>query len=36
MDIGTIVIAAVAAASIILIALGISLSGTGGVTLERL
>ena len=36
MDIGTLVIAAVAAASIILIALGISLSGSGGVTLERL
>ena len=32
----TIVVAALAAGSIVLIALGIALSGTGGVTLERL
>jgi tight adherence protein B len=32
----TLIIATVAAASIVLIALGISMSGTGGVTLERL
>ena len=36
MDTGTLVIASIAAISIILIALGISMSGTGGVTLERL
>jgi tight adherence protein B len=36
MDTGTLVIAAIAAVSIILIALGISMAGTSGVTLERL
>jgi tight adherence protein B len=36
MDTGTLAIAALAAVSIILIALGISMAGTGGVTLERL
>src|SRR5690349_1891151 len=36
MDTGTLVIAALAAVSIILIAAGIALSGTSGVTLERL
>jgi tight adherence protein B len=36
MDTGTIVIASIAAISIVLIALGISMSGSGGVTLERL
>ena len=36
MDLGNLVIAAAAAGAIILIALGISMSGTGGVTLERL
>lgn len=36
MDTGTLVIAAAAAASIILIALGIAMSGSSGVTLERL
>ena len=36
MDFGNLVIAAAAAGAIILIALGISMSGTGGVTLERL
>src|SRR3990170_1072531 len=36
MDLGTLVIASIAAISIVLIALGISMSGSGGVTLERL
>jgi Flp pilus assembly protein TadB len=36
MDSGTLIIAALAAVSIILIALGISMSGTSGITLERL
>jgi tight adherence protein B len=36
MDAGTLVIAALAAVSIVLIALGISMAGTSGVTLERL
>ena len=36
MDTGTLVIASIAAISIVLIALGISMSGSGGVTLERL
>src|SRR5690349_13882160 len=36
MDTGTLVIAALAAVSIILIALGISMAGNSGVTLERL
>lgn len=36
MDTGTLVIAALAAVSIILIALGIAMAGSGGVTLERL
>ena len=36
MDTGTLVIAALAAVSIILIALGISMAGSSGVTLERL
>jgi hypothetical protein len=36
MDTGTLVIAALAAVSIILIALGIAMSGSSGVTLERL
>jgi tight adherence protein B len=36
MDAGTLIIAALAAVSIILIAAGIALAGTGGVTLERL
>ena len=36
MDTGTLVIAALAAVSIVLIALGISMAGSGGITLERL
>src|SRR6185369_14514825 len=36
MDAGTLIIAAVAALAIILIALGIAMSGSSGVTLERL
>ena len=36
MDTGTLIIAALAAGSIILIALGVATSGSGGVTLERL
>src|SRR3954470_8925970 len=36
MDTGTLIIAALAAGSIILIALGVAMSGNSGVTLERL